>query len=349
MFGKNPLEYPSGRKLTKEEIAEAARMAIIAELDAINFYLQLARAIEDEKIRSLFEDIAREEKTHVGEFLTVLKTLDKEQVEELKKGEVEAGRLLQIETSSSMDNNTHDPESKFEDIVKAEVRKTVDSVRMLIRRLPVVKLGRGVESIPLERPGEKPVRMIIPLNEIELKFRISQRSIDHALRFNQPLEVPGAIEATLKLVLQEEKTIIDSIIREAVVKLKMSSWDQPGASVIDIAKGVAELSKQGLRRPYILIVNYSRYVKLLAVSEKTGVTDLERVKMLVDDIVAIQSIPENTAILVSATPEILEVVYGGDAEVDYIGPEDGYHAFRLWSSIATRIRNPHGIVVMESE
>jgi len=47
-MSKNPLDYPSGKKFTKEELAEALRMAIIAELDAVNLYMQFARAIEDE-------------------------------------------------------------------------------------------------------------------------------------------------------------------------------------------------------------------------------------------------------------------------------------------------------------
>jgi len=33
-----------------------------------------------------FEDIAKEEKTHFGEFLTLLKSIDPEQVEQLKAG-----------------------------------------------------------------------------------------------------------------------------------------------------------------------------------------------------------------------------------------------------------------------
>jgi len=51
-------------------------LTIIAELDAINLYLQLAPSIEDEKVRKVFEDVALEEKTHVGEFLAFLKNLD---------------------------------------------------------------------------------------------------------------------------------------------------------------------------------------------------------------------------------------------------------------------------------
>ncbi|HDH06898.1 MAG TPA: hypothetical protein ENF87_00850 [Thermoproteales archaeon] len=99
MISKNPLEIPKDRKLSKDEIAEALRLAIIAELDAINLYLQLAKAIEDEKIRKVFEDVAKEEKTHVGEFLALLKIFDKEQVEELKEGEEEIEELTGLKPS----------------------------------------------------------------------------------------------------------------------------------------------------------------------------------------------------------------------------------------------------------
>lgn len=93
MLAKNPIDLPSHKKFTKEELAEALRHAIIAELDAVNLYLQFARATEDEKIRKVFKDIAKEEKTHVGEFLALLLTLDPEQVSELKAGKEEIKEL----------------------------------------------------------------------------------------------------------------------------------------------------------------------------------------------------------------------------------------------------------------
>ena len=95
MLAKNPLDLVS-KKLSKDEIVEALRLAIIAELDAINLYLQLARSIDDEKLRRIFEDIAKEEKTHVGEFLALLKMLDVEQVKELEKGEKEVKELISM-------------------------------------------------------------------------------------------------------------------------------------------------------------------------------------------------------------------------------------------------------------
>jgi hypothetical protein len=44
-----------------------------------------------------FLDVAREEKTHVGEFMALLLNLDEEQVEELEAGKEEVEELLEEE------------------------------------------------------------------------------------------------------------------------------------------------------------------------------------------------------------------------------------------------------------
>ncbi len=93
MLSKNPLDLPRDRKFSKQEIAQALRWAIMAELDAINFYIQFASAIDDEGIKKVFLDIAKEEKTHVGEFLALLEKLDPEQVQELEEGKKEVEEL----------------------------------------------------------------------------------------------------------------------------------------------------------------------------------------------------------------------------------------------------------------
>ncbi|MEM3770361.1 MAG: ferritin family protein [Candidatus Bathyarchaeia archaeon] len=72
---------------------EILRVAIIAELDAINLYEQLAVATKNEAIRKVLLEIAKEEKTHVGEFQTLLLREDKEQVEELEKGRKEVEEI----------------------------------------------------------------------------------------------------------------------------------------------------------------------------------------------------------------------------------------------------------------
>ncbi|MBC7109728.1 MAG: rubrerythrin [Archaeoglobi archaeon] len=92
MLSKIPFKM---EELRKDEInREALRVAVIAELDAINLYEQLASVVDDEKIRKILLDVAKEEKTHVGEFLTLLLEFDEEQREELRKGEEEVKEIL---------------------------------------------------------------------------------------------------------------------------------------------------------------------------------------------------------------------------------------------------------------
>jgi len=90
MLSKIPIK--SGKIGKKSTDMEMLRVAIIAELHAMNLHEQLAASTEDEKLKEVLLDIAREEKTHVGEFQALLPQRDEEQVEELKKArkEVEA-------------------------------------------------------------------------------------------------------------------------------------------------------------------------------------------------------------------------------------------------------------------
>ena len=54
------------QKVSKENLdREILRVGMIAELDAVNLYEQLAAMTEDPNIKRILIDIAKEEKTHV--------------------------------------------------------------------------------------------------------------------------------------------------------------------------------------------------------------------------------------------------------------------------------------------
>jgi len=72
---------------------EILRVGLIAELDAVNLYEQLAAMAEREEIKRVLLDIAREEKTHVGEFQALLLKEDEEQVQELEHGRREVEEI----------------------------------------------------------------------------------------------------------------------------------------------------------------------------------------------------------------------------------------------------------------
>ena len=83
-------------KVDKNDLdKEILRVAVIAELDAINLYEQMANLASDETLKKVLLDIAREEKTHVGEFQTMLLEVDKEQEKELTAGKAEIDELME--------------------------------------------------------------------------------------------------------------------------------------------------------------------------------------------------------------------------------------------------------------
>lgn len=92
MLARSPAELarPSGRELDMQIL----RVAIMAELDAVSLYEQMASLASDGRVRAVLLEVAREEKTHVGEFLALLRELDPELARELEAGEREVRELI---------------------------------------------------------------------------------------------------------------------------------------------------------------------------------------------------------------------------------------------------------------
>lgn len=81
-------------KVSKDQIdKEILRVGMIAELDAVSFYEQMAAMTENNDIKRVLLDIAKEEKTHIGEFETMLLKLDQEQVQENEEAKKEIEEL----------------------------------------------------------------------------------------------------------------------------------------------------------------------------------------------------------------------------------------------------------------
>ncbi len=87
MLSQLPIDF---NKVKKEDLdKEILRVGMIAELDAVSLYEQLAAMTQDEHIKTILLDIAKEEKTHVGEFQALLLERDTEQTNELAEGKKE--------------------------------------------------------------------------------------------------------------------------------------------------------------------------------------------------------------------------------------------------------------------
>lgn len=86
MFGTNPA------KVSNVDV-ESIRVAIIAELDAANFYEQLAAVCTHDDVRKVLLSIANEEKVHAGELQALLERYDYYWGEAIRKGKDEVDEI----------------------------------------------------------------------------------------------------------------------------------------------------------------------------------------------------------------------------------------------------------------
>ena len=91
MLSKIPIDLT--KVSSKDLDNEILRVGMIAELDAVSLYEQLAATTKDKAIKKILLDIAKEEKTHVGEFQALLLERDKEQLRENEAGKKEVNDL----------------------------------------------------------------------------------------------------------------------------------------------------------------------------------------------------------------------------------------------------------------
>lgn len=80
--------------MTREELIQAIRLDIAGELEAIYLYDAHFQATDDARAKAVLEDIRDEEKIHMGELLTLLRTLDPKEAQQFLKGQKEVEELL---------------------------------------------------------------------------------------------------------------------------------------------------------------------------------------------------------------------------------------------------------------
>jgi rubrerythrin len=81
------------RKLSARELARALRLSLAAEEEAIHLYEALADATDNKLAKAVLQDIANEEKVHVGEFQQLLNILLEDEEKWLREGAEEVDEL----------------------------------------------------------------------------------------------------------------------------------------------------------------------------------------------------------------------------------------------------------------
>ena len=267
MLGLNPISISREKPFSKEETAQALRWATIAELDAINFYEQFAMLVEDERIKNVFLDIAREEKAHVGEFLALLLNIDPEQVSELRDGFEEVEEMTGIKTGLP-EGDGADEKPDYMNVLREALLGAVENGRVLLKALPRTKM-KGAQSYRVDviehKDGIRVVKQDYrPIPLLSKKFYIGLRELDDG-SFDPAI----AVKAGELLVKDEESLIIRELISSDVKKASLGGWESTEEALNDLMNAV-QMVGEASSGPFALILNPTRYAKLLRVHEKGG-------------------------------------------------------------------------------
>ncbi|MGC8994818.1 MAG: ferritin family protein, partial [Pyrobaculum sp.] len=147
VFAKNPIDRLRERGFDVGDVGDALRLAIIAELDAISLYLQLARYAEDERVRRVFQDVANEERTHFGEFLALLKEYDPQLAGELEAGAKEVRELAGVGAGEGRDPPSN---GGWISQLAKQVADAAAAARRFRKVLATYNVGRGAEAVAFE-------------------------------------------------------------------------------------------------------------------------------------------------------------------------------------------------------
>jgi rubrerythrin len=336
MLAVNPTLLVRDKPYTKEELMEALRLAISAELDAISLYEQMARLSPDENCRKIFLDVAREEKAHVGEFTALLLSLDSEQVSELKGGFREVEEKTGIKTALDGGNQG------YFSILSNAFMEGLARGRRLYNVLPKTRISAQSYRVDIiDGDGEiKVVRQefrAIPL--LMQKFFLGLRELSDG-SFDPAI----AIRAGEMLSKNEEKHIISGFMVGR--KMKLGKWDTSEECIEELLKAMREVAKAS-SGPFAVILSPERFSRLLKVHEKGGKMVVEILREVFNGGIIVSPAIEERVVVFANTPSVADIVVGHEVELKELGPEGDKIAFVAMEALDLRVKNPNAVVVLE--
>ncbi|HHT9119885.1 MAG TPA: family 1 encapsulin nanocompartment shell protein [Candidatus Hypogeohydataceae bacterium YC41] len=212
-------------------------------------------------------------------------------------------------------------------------------------------LGEGNQAVhPLKRDIAH-----IPL--IYKDFWLFYRDIEATKKSETPLDLSAATGAAVAAARSEDDLIFNGSAEMGMAGLlnvngrnvlKLSDWSIIGNGFQDVVTAVEKLISLGFNGPFALVVSPRLYAYLNRVYERTGQLEIRGVQELVKGGV-FQSylFKKDVALAVALGRQNLDLAVGTDFKVEYWGPANLNHRFRVVGTSVLRIKSPQAICTLE--
>lgn len=262
MFSKDPSELTRKEKLSDEEISRSIRLALAAELDAVNFYLQQSSVIPEGSFKKVHEDIAREEVAHFGEFLRLLYEYEPKEFEKIREGWEEASGLLSTGTphAAFLENHT-DGEKMKEGEIKNDEKIGIKAFEQF-REIEWQDAG-------IQFPEDE--TKILPFPRIVYEFSVKKGGLE----LYREEAVRKHMKAYERMIAEELLTKHDLSLERRSATCKPGDWTKSGQILEDAMKAMEMLIEEGYDGKVEVLASPAVLPMLLRQSGDSGQTELD--------------------------------------------------------------------------
>ncbi|BBG23455.1 encapsulin [Sulfuracidifex tepidarius] len=334
MFSSDPSFLTRKDKFTKDELKRAVRGALAAEIDAINYYFQQGDLIEDPRLRSAHEDIAREEMTHFGEFLRMLYEVSPDEFSMIKKGWEEASRIISGAEFPIKAGEIRSDEKEREEGKEHEgpISWAMEGLSgTLRRRVKNVKYESDTISVAEIDEDEGEITQAVSSS----LYHVPYLSLQFRLRDSSPSNWKEvAFNAGKKFSILEEATLLKTHDLSPLKfggRISASDWDQAGSILNDVVKAYEYVSKGGFNK-VIVMIPPTLFSKLFRVVDKTGTYEHEVVRRIGEIVIS----PALDREIIVLSTEGFEVAVRKEVQVEFLDKEREHEIYLISEQIAPK-------------
>ena len=239
--------------------------------------------------------------------------------------------------------------------------------RLVGRRvLPIFgPLGAGIETVAVDSyegfgldndsPIQQKERSYTVLQNLSKDFVLKWQDIEAAHKRLTPLSLGAAAAAAANVVMAEDTLIFrgdkksgqDGLMTvKGAANVKMSDWSV-GNAFSDVTKAIQKLQENGFPGPFALVVSPADYAYMQKPYADTGAMEINLVRELVEEGV-FQSpvLKQGEGVLIADGPQNADIAIGIDLTVAALGPDDMDQRFRVFETLALRIKRPDAICTL---
>ena len=220
-------------------------------------------------------------------------------------------------------------------------------------------LGASAQTVPVDSfggvgTGDEPVRRsgraYTELRRISKDFVLDWQDIEAAHKGLVPLPLGPAGAAAASCAAAEDALIFRGddgatglLNAEGAAKAPMGDWSK-GSAFDDVSVAIQKLNENSCPGPYALIVSPAGYARMQKPYGTTGALEIALVRELATDgVYQSPVLAEGEAVLIADGVPNVDLAVGIDLAVGYLGPEDMDHRFRIFETVAVRVKRPQAI------